>query len=69
MIQWLENLESLTAKYNIKLVGAWIDRAGHTSYVIFEASCRDAFSEFEMDPQNIPVITINTKKKKKLSPQ
>ena len=64
VIQWFENLESLTAKYDIKVVDAWIDRAGHTSYVIFDASDREAFSNFEMDPQNIPIITINTIQKK-----
>jgi hypothetical protein len=60
MIQWFENLENLTAKYDLKVVGAWIDRAGHTSYVIFDVANREAFANFEMDPQNIPVITINT---------
>ncbi|MCL2173047.1 MAG: hypothetical protein LBH62_07140 [Nitrososphaerota archaeon] len=30
------------------------------TYAIFDASCREAFANFEMDPQNIPLITINT---------
>ncbi|MCL2641918.1 MAG: hypothetical protein FWD52_00145 [Candidatus Bathyarchaeota archaeon] len=59
MIQWLETLENLTAKYDIKVVGVWTDRAGHTSYAIFDAPNMEAFTQFEIDPKNIPIITLN----------
>jgi len=59
MIQWLENIEPLAAKYGIKVIGAWADRAGHTIYAIFETPTVKTFSKFEIDPQNIPIITLN----------
>jgi hypothetical protein len=63
MIQWIENLENLTAKYDIKVVGSWVDRVGHIIYAVFDAPSMKAFTNFEMDPQNIPVITFSTIKK------
>jgi len=59
MIKWLENLEPLATKHGIKIIGAWADRTGHTLYAIFETPNIETFSKFEIDPQNIPIITIN----------
>jgi hypothetical protein len=64
MIQWIENLENLTAKYGIKVVGAWTDRVGHMVYAIFDIPSMKEFTNFEMDLQNIPVITFSTIEKK-----
>jgi len=64
MIQWIEGLESLTAKYAVKVVGIWVDRVGHTIYAVFDAPNMEAFTSFEIDPQNIPIITFNTIEKR-----
>lgn len=59
VMDWLKNLENMTAKYGIKVVGVWTDRTAHTSYAVFEAPSMDAFTKFEVDPQNIPIVTFN----------
>ncbi len=58
MIQWLEDLDIFAAKYGIKVVGAWFDRAAHTAYAVFDSPSMDAFTNFEFDPHNISIITI-----------
>jgi hypothetical protein len=64
MIKWIENLENLTAKYGIKIVGVWTDRVGHMVSAVFEVPSMKEFTNFEMDLQNIPVITFNIIEKK-----
>ena len=44
-IKWLENIERLASKYDIKVVGVWTDRWGHTSWAVFETPDMDAFKE------------------------
>jgi hypothetical protein len=60
MTKWLENLEISADRYNIKVIGVWTDRAGHTSYAVFDAPGMIDFTKFEIDLQNIPMITINS---------
>jgi hypothetical protein len=31
MMKWLENLESISSKHGIKVLGVWTDRWGHRS--------------------------------------
>jgi len=64
MTRWLENLEATTAEHGIKVIGVWFDRAGHTSYAVFDAPSMEAFTAFEVSPQNIPVVTLHTTEKK-----
>jgi len=59
-IQWFENLEASTARQGIKVIGVWTDRAGHISYAIFDTPSMEAFTKFETDPENIPMLTFNT---------
>jgi len=64
MIKWLENLENFAAKYCIKVIGVWTDRTAHTTYAVFDTPNMEAFTKFEVDPQNIPVVTLNYIEKK-----
>jgi hypothetical protein len=59
MMKWLENLEKNAAKYDVKVVGVWTDRAGHTSFAVFDAPNIEAFTKFELSPENIPIITAH----------
>jgi len=68
MIKWLENLEIFAAKYGIKVVGVWFDRAAHTAYAIFDSPNMDAFTNFEFDKQNISLITIKHIEKTVVTP-
>jgi hypothetical protein len=58
LIHWLENIEKLTSAYNLTVVGAWADRPGHAIYAVFEAPSMEDFINFEVDPQNIPLLTF-----------
>jgi len=64
MTHWLENLEGAAAVHGIKVLGVWFDRAGHTSYAVFDAPSMEAFTAFEVSPQNLPVVTLHTTEKK-----
>lgn len=59
-MEWLEKIESTAAKYGIKVVGVWTDRWGHTSWAVFEAPNREAFSKFEVEPINMKRVTFNS---------
>jgi hypothetical protein len=58
MIKWLEDLDIFAAKYGIKVLGVWFDRAAHTAYAVFDSPSMDAFTNFEFDQHNIELITI-----------
>lgn len=59
MMKWLENIEGIASKYGIKVLGVWTDRWGHTSWVAFEAPSQEAFSKFELEPENMARVTFN----------
>lgn len=59
MKTWLENVDVLAAKHGIKVVGVWTDRWGHTSWVVYETPNMDAFTKFELEPENLKVVTFN----------
>ena len=67
-IRWLENLEPSAARHGIGVVGVWTDRAGHVSYAVFDVPSMEAFTRFEVAPENIPVLTFNTVEKKVVTP-
>jgi hypothetical protein len=60
MKTWLENVELLAAKHRIKVVGVWTDRWGHTSWALYETPNMDDFTKFEMEPENLKVVTFNS---------
>jgi hypothetical protein len=57
-MKWLERIEGIAAKYEIKVVGVWTDRWGHTSWVVFETPNIDAFKKFELEPENMARVTF-----------
>jgi hypothetical protein len=59
MKTWLENVDVLAAKHAIKVVGVWTDRWGHTSWVVYETPNIEAFTKFELEPENLKVVTFN----------
>jgi hypothetical protein len=59
-IYWAENIESITAKYGVKLVGAWIDHPGHTVYAVYEAPKMDAIMGMMRDPDLMAGLAFNT---------
>jgi hypothetical protein len=58
-LQWLENLEKNAAKHGIMVVGVWTDRSGHCSWAVYEAPNMEAFSKFELEPQNLARVTFS----------
>ena len=63
-ITWLENLRPAAARHGITVLGVWTDRAGHASHMVFDAPSIEAFTRFEISPENIPILTFNTLDKK-----
>jgi hypothetical protein len=59
-MKWLENIERLASKYDIKVVGVWTDRGGHKSWAIFESPDMDAFRKFELEPQNLARVIFTS---------
>ncbi|MCW4045900.1 MAG: hypothetical protein NWE94_10350 [Candidatus Bathyarchaeota archaeon] len=59
MKNWLENIDALAAKHGIKVSGVWTDRWGHTSWAIYEVPNMDAFTKFELEAENLKVVTFN----------
>jgi hypothetical protein len=67
MKTWLENVESLATKNGIKLVGVWTDRWGHTSWAVYETPNMDAFTKFELEPENLKIVTFNSIETKRVT--
>jgi hypothetical protein len=67
MKHWLSNLEGLTSKHEIKVVGVWTDKWGHKSWAIYDAPSMEAFSKFETEPESINVAKFNTIKTTRVS--
>lgn len=59
MKNWVENVEAIAAKHDVKVVSIWTDRWGHTSWVIYEAQSMEAFAKFELEPENLRLVTFN----------
>ncbi len=59
MKTWLETVDALAAKHGIKVVCVWTDRWGHTSWVVYETPNMDAFAKFELEPENLKLVTFN----------
>lgn len=59
-MQWLESIEKLAAKHDVKVVGIWTDRWGHTTWTVFEAPDIDNFRKFELEPENIARLTFTS---------
>lgn len=60
MMQWLEKIEGIAAKFDIKVIGVWTDRWGHVSWAVFESPNMEAFSKFELEPENMARVTFNS---------
>jgi hypothetical protein len=48
----------MASKYEIKVVGVWTDRWGHTSWAVFETPSMDEFKKFELEPENMARVTF-----------
>jgi hypothetical protein len=58
-MNWLENVERLSSKHGIKVLGVWTDRWGHTSWAAFETPNMETFTKFELEPENLARVTFN----------
>ncbi len=56
----IKNMDSLTAKYGIKLVSAFTDFPLHVIYNTYETPNMEAFIKFSMDPSIMGLMTFNT---------
>jgi hypothetical protein len=59
MMNWLEEIEKIANKHEIKVLGVWTDRWGHTSWAVFESPSMEAFTKFEVEPANMLRVTFN----------
>ncbi len=57
-IKWLETMEHLASKYQIKVMSVWTDRWGHCSWAIFETPNMEIFRKFELEPENMARLTF-----------
>jgi len=60
MMNWLKKIEKTSSKYGIKVLGVWTDRWGHTSWAVFETPNMEAFTKFELEPENLARVTFNS---------
>ena len=60
IMDWFEKVGSIAAKYDVKVIGVWTDRWGHTSWAIFEAPSMEKFFKFELEPVNVARVAFNS---------
>lgn len=56
----IKNLDSLTAKHGIKLVGSWTDHPMHVIYNIYETPNMEAFFNYSEEPECMAWLGYNT---------
>jgi len=68
-MDWLEKVDMLAAKYNIKVVGIWTDRWGHQSWAVYDAPSMEVFGEFEQEPEHLKRVPFTDTQTKMVTTQ
>jgi hypothetical protein len=61
-LNWFETIDSMAAKYGIKVIGNWTDHPAHTVMVVYEAPSLDNLMGLMMEPSFACMMAFCTTK-------